>query len=100
MCDNNNIPGHTFKYSSGKVCNVVQDNSNVIDFKNAPAVRTNACRMPQPQSKNNINANYRCDMPAWDPAQKRNQQQTQSNKMRQSERLRNSRSGRTVYYSR
>ena len=90
---------HTFNYASTKIKNVVELNTDVGNVVCLTTQQVKGFKLPQPNSYNNNNRNYRCEFTAWNPAQKAGQQQTMSTKMRQSKRLQNiKRGGKTVYY--
>ena len=90
---------HTYKYSSTKLRNVVELNTNVGNCVSTSAAQTKGFKLPQPNTFNNINGVYRCEVQAWDPAEKAGQQQTMSTKMQQANRLTYiKKGGRYVYY--
>lgn len=90
---------HTFSYVNRKIGNVVEINTNVGNIVSTSSAQTKGLKLQQPNSYNNNNKVYRCEVNSWNPTQKAGQQQTMSTKMQQSNRLQNiKRGGRTVYY--
>lgn len=98
ICDSF-LYNHTFKYSTAKIVNIVELNTDVGNTNCFTPEQVRGFKLKQPNSYNNNNRIYRCEVPAWNPKQKAGQQQTMSTKMQQSNRLQNiKRGGRTVYY--
>ena len=99
MCDGNFLTNHTFKYAKNNLCNVVQNNSNVVDFKNAPAIRSKACKIPANDKEKN-NKVYRCQVLSYNKQKDvMGQLQNSSVKMRRSKLLNTTRGvGRTTVY--
>ena len=61
---------HTFNYSRNKIGNVVETNTSIGKCVSSSSAQTRGFKLPQPNSYNNNNRNYRCEMPAWNVAQK------------------------------
>lgn len=83
ICDSF-LYNHTFEYSTAKIANIVEINTDVGNTNCFTPEQVRGFKLKQPNSYNNNNRVYRCEVAAWNPADVAGQQQNSSTKMRQS----------------